>query len=209
MFEPVGTKQETWYINEPLKCPTKEYPYIFTSKNSPKTFDKNTTAQRVPVVNDSNSTSLVNTTDNSTSAVSSNVTFSTNSTGDYTYMVRNSTAKFQIDISNNIDTDDVNIMDRDSYQPSSDKKSKSESSINKIKLVAVSGFSLLVIVILIVGIVRRQKRLAFISSTEDGNFNRLSEESEDDVDMYTRPTQQSGYSDDKITKTHGVRVPLD
>lgn len=34
MLEPVGGKHSTWAIGNSLKCPTKEYPYIFTSKNS-------------------------------------------------------------------------------------------------------------------------------------------------------------------------------
>ncbi|CAF1366227.1 unnamed protein product [Adineta steineri] len=46
MFEPVGNKQSSWYMmNESLKCPTKEHPYIYTSKNSMKILNefKNTT----------------------------------------------------------------------------------------------------------------------------------------------------------------------
>ncbi|CAF4307436.1 unnamed protein product, partial [Adineta steineri] len=46
MFEPVGSKQSSWYMmNESLKCPTKEHPYIYTSKNSMKILNefKNTT----------------------------------------------------------------------------------------------------------------------------------------------------------------------
>ncbi|CAH1264274.1 PLB1 [Branchiostoma lanceolatum] len=34
MLEPVGNKQTSWQMYEPVKCPTKERPYLATSKNS-------------------------------------------------------------------------------------------------------------------------------------------------------------------------------
>jgi hypothetical protein len=34
MLEPVGGKQWSWHFNETLKCPTDDYPYIFTKQNS-------------------------------------------------------------------------------------------------------------------------------------------------------------------------------
>lgn len=34
MLEPVGKKAKTVGVNEKLKCPTKEHPYLFTAKNS-------------------------------------------------------------------------------------------------------------------------------------------------------------------------------
>ncbi|CAF3446296.1 unnamed protein product [Rotaria socialis] len=40
LFEPVGGKTRTWHIGKPLKYHTKEYPYIFTSKNSAKALDE-------------------------------------------------------------------------------------------------------------------------------------------------------------------------
>jgi hypothetical protein len=36
MLEPVGGKQWAWHMGETLKCPTEEYPYIFTKNNSAK-----------------------------------------------------------------------------------------------------------------------------------------------------------------------------
>jgi hypothetical protein len=36
MFEPVGGKQWAWHMGETLKCPSEQYPYIFTNKNSAK-----------------------------------------------------------------------------------------------------------------------------------------------------------------------------
>ncbi len=40
MLEPVGAKQWAWHIGETLKCPTDQYPYIFTNKNSAKAFEE-------------------------------------------------------------------------------------------------------------------------------------------------------------------------
>ncbi len=34
MLEPVGGKQFAWHMGEGIKCPTEQYPYIFTSNNS-------------------------------------------------------------------------------------------------------------------------------------------------------------------------------
>lgn len=57
MFEPVGAKKHSWHIEEPLRCPQDEYPYIFTSKNSAKALDalklktKNSTNDRKPSSN--------------------------------------------------------------------------------------------------------------------------------------------------------------
>lgn len=34
MMEPVGSKRTNWDFDEPLLCPTKDYPYIFTNNNS-------------------------------------------------------------------------------------------------------------------------------------------------------------------------------
>ncbi|CAF2136023.1 unnamed protein product [Rotaria magnacalcarata] len=40
LFEPVGGKKRTCHIGKPLKCSTKEYPCIFTSKHSAKALDE-------------------------------------------------------------------------------------------------------------------------------------------------------------------------
>ena len=40
MLEPVGGKQVAWHINETLKCPTAQYPYIFTKKNSAEALEE-------------------------------------------------------------------------------------------------------------------------------------------------------------------------
>jgi hypothetical protein len=40
MLEPVGAKQWFWHIGEVLKCPTDEYPFIFTNKNSAKALEE-------------------------------------------------------------------------------------------------------------------------------------------------------------------------
>jgi len=40
MLEPVGGKQTSWHMGEQLTCPTEEFPYIFTKKNSPAALAK-------------------------------------------------------------------------------------------------------------------------------------------------------------------------
>ncbi|CAF0982921.1 unnamed protein product [Adineta steineri] len=40
MLEPVGGKQWAWHMGESMKCPTEQYPYIFTSKNSAKALEE-------------------------------------------------------------------------------------------------------------------------------------------------------------------------
>jgi hypothetical protein len=218
MLEPVGLKQQTWYINQSLKCPTEEYPYIFTSKNSAKALEelkrKNTTqpTSNTSIIPDANSTSSINTTDNSTSAIS---------TGNYTYM---STTTFQPNStsirnsSNHLSTIDVNTtaVHRRKHHYKDKKEKKSDSSLNNTKLVAIVGFSFIIIMILIVGIMRRRKQFTLISQPRNviiqkvNKFNRLNEESDDDVDVYTQPNaSKSGYSDKKIPTTHGTRMPLD
>ncbi|CAF3210653.1 unnamed protein product [Rotaria socialis] len=55
MFEPVGGKQWFWHINEELKCPTKEYPFIFTKKNSAKALEEYQRATHAPSMSTSTS----------------------------------------------------------------------------------------------------------------------------------------------------------
>lgn len=206
MLEPIGIKHETWNINESLKCPTKEYPYIFTSKNSAKALEeltrKNTVqpTSNTTIIPDTNFTSGINTTDNYTYINTS--TIQTNNTS-------------MINSSNNFPTINVNTTVVYAREHRKDKKSRSDSSLSKTKLVAIAGFSFILIMILIVGIMRRRKRFTLIPQSGDvtthqvSKFNRLDEESDDDMDLYTRPTAKSDYSDNTITKTHGTRMPLD
>lgn len=88
--------------------------------------------------------------------------------------------------------------------------SQSKSLPKKRRLFAMTVFALVVVLALVVIIVRRQKHIRHLPADGDGKFNRLHEESEDDMDLYIKPTQNTAYSDDnKITPTHGSRVPLD
>lgn len=51
MLEPVGAKQEFWHMGEQLQCPSQQYPYIFTNKNSAqalKDFKRETPATSTP-----------------------------------------------------------------------------------------------------------------------------------------------------------------
>ncbi|CAF0944401.1 unnamed protein product [Adineta ricciae] len=50
MLEPVGGKQWFWHMGETMKCPTEQYPYIFTNKNSAKAleeYQRSTTTEEV------------------------------------------------------------------------------------------------------------------------------------------------------------------
>ena len=60
MLEPVGGKQRSWHIGQALRCPTEEYPYIFTSKNSAAALDAQ---RRTTLASASNLTALSNTVD--------------------------------------------------------------------------------------------------------------------------------------------------
>ena len=59
MLEPVGGKQWFWHMGETLKCPTEQYPYIFTNKNSAKAleeYQRSTTTEEVsPKISSSSS----------------------------------------------------------------------------------------------------------------------------------------------------------
>ena len=51
MLEPVGGKLPAWHMGETLKCPTDQYPYIFTNKNSAQAleeYQRSTMAQTTP-----------------------------------------------------------------------------------------------------------------------------------------------------------------
>ena len=202
MLEPVGNKQKTWSINQPLKCPTEEYPYIFTSKNSIKR----------------ENTSQPSTNSNSVAS---------NSTGNYTYTTTTITLPPNgTSISNGSNqtymnttiapTSNSSSKGTRGHKPHKDKTSKkSDSSFSKAKLVVIGGFLIILVMILIVGIMRRRKQITLIVDprnimiSKGGKFNRL-EESDDDYDVYTRPnTSKPEHSDKQITQTHGTRMPLD
>lgn len=96
LFEPVGNKRETWNTDEPVKCPTEDYPYIFTSKNSVKTANKlqtNNADQDADNVIVDNTTAIVSTANNGTSTIVNNVIAKVNTTGDYTYSARRGLTK--------------------------------------------------------------------------------------------------------------------
>jgi len=213
MFEPVGGKRESWHIGESLKCPTKDYPYIFTSKNSARAFDELTdittvqTASSASTISSSinNSTLYINTTSNQISTVSIN----SSSTSDSNTTINPGST---VNSSGRISTSDVtNTSQRYPKKHKHDKKSDSDSSFNKMKFLAITGFLFIIIMVLIVGIMRRQKLRVFIRRNDQPNFDRLNEELyEDEVEIYSRSQQKSNYFDNnEITKTHGTRMPFD
>lgn len=61
MLEPVGAKRWSWHINETLRCPTPEFPYIFTKQNSPTVLSSFYRSQSVSLTNKKTETSHMTT----------------------------------------------------------------------------------------------------------------------------------------------------
>jgi hypothetical protein len=164
MLEPVGGKKSTWHMGETLKCPTKEYPYIFTSQNSPKALVETTMTQittRIPAIISSTSNPDVNT----------------------TYYHRR-------------------------------KKSNSDFLSNKMKLIAITSFLFIIVMLLIWGFTKRQNVRVFIPKKGrhrfDGIDNPQDADENDEYEVWSRSSSKSTYSDDnKKTTSHGTRISLE
>lgn len=214
MFEPIGSKRESWHMNQSLKCPTKEYPYIFTSKNSVNaSVELETTTTRVPIVN--NSTASVNITNNQTSIINSNTTVFINITinNQTSTTGYSSTSIIDDNTTNSILTTDVSTKShRTRKQGRGKKNGDSDSSINKMKFIAIIGFLFLLTVILVVGFLRRRKTNQFIP-TDSENPNYIDDDMDDDMDdeVYTQPKKNSNddYYNNALPKTHGTRMSFE
>jgi hypothetical protein len=68
MLEPVGAKQWAWHMGENLSCPTDQFPYIFTNKNSPAYLEE---FKRVKALQTTTRSSLDTSTQTTSSAGSS------------------------------------------------------------------------------------------------------------------------------------------
>jgi len=202
MLERVGHKRWFWRLGEPLKCPTKEYPYIFTSKNSVKSSDEIKQTTNVPTItNNSNSTSEVNITVNQTSTVINN---STSTYGVSIIVNQTSTV-----INNSTSNSEVNST-QGYRKHRKDKKSNSDSSFNKMKLFVITGFLLIIIMILIFGITRHRKQHTSVAQTESENCDYTNEDFDDDEVIYSQSKTKSGYSNNnQIPETHGTRMNFD
>ena len=144
MLEPVGGKQELWNTNQSLICPTKEYPYIFTSKNSAKALDE----LKVKLTTMTQTTNIPTTTSNSITSTT-NPIFATSTTSEET-------------------TNTTTVQHHRKHRK--DKKDNSDSSFSKMKLMVITGFIFILILILILGIVKRRKARILNSSKEQPWF---------------------------------------
>jgi hypothetical protein len=216
MFEPVGAKRKSWHMNESLKCPTKEYPYIFTSKNSANTSDeRNRTnidqiTSQEPIINNNNSTFGVNTTNNYTSTTSNNA-FGVNVTGDYSSTV-NGSDTFTSDVTTNTNrasTESISIGNVDTT--TRDTKPDSDSSFSKMKFIAIIGFLFIISLILIIGIIRQRNERRFIRETRGNNYRHFNDELDDDEEeIYNQTKQKPNFFDNQeIPKTHGTRMSFE
>jgi len=197
MLEPVGDKRKSWHLGEdkPLKCPTKEYPYIFTSKNSGKSSDEINQTTSVPTIsNNSSSTYGVNITVNQTSTV-----------------INNNTSPSDIDTTTyNISTSEVNSTSQVRRKHPKNKKSDPDSSFNKMKFLVVTGFLFILMMILIFGIIRHRKQRTYTSKTGQQNIDYTNDFDDDEMEVYSQSTFKPDYSDNnQIPKTHGKRMTLD
>jgi hypothetical protein len=185
MLEPVGGKQESWNTNQSLICPTKDYPYIFTSKNSAKALDE----LKVKLTTMTQTTDVPTTTSNRITSTTSRI-FTTSTTSEET-------------------TNTTTVQHHRKHRK--DKKDNSDSSFSKMKFLVVTGFILIIILILILGIAKRRKARILILQKNTHGFDTLnnapSMDDFDEEEVWSRPKSQPAYSD--TPKTHGTRVSFD
>ena len=175
MLEPVTGKHATWTTDQSLKCPTKEFPYIFTSKNSAEALEK------LKVTTTTQTTNVPTTTS-------------------------------QVFITSTTPTSEMNVTDTTQRHSKhhKNKKTKSDSSFSKMKLLAVTGFVLFIALILIVGILRRQKARSLLNlPNKHSGFDTIHNSPYiDDIDE-DELWSQSKSTSAETTKTHGTRVSFD
>ena len=190
MLEPVGGKQESWNTNQSLICPTKDYPYIFTSKNSAKALDElKVNLTTMTQTTSTQTTNVPTTTSNSITSTTSRI-FTTSTTSEET-------------------TNSTTVEHHRKHRK--DKKDKSDSSFSKMKLLVITGFILIIMLILILGIVKRRKTRILIHKKNIHGFDSLhNDPSMDDFDeeeVWSRSDSKPAYTD--TPKTHGTRVSFD
>lgn len=199
MLEPVGAKQESWQFNQTLKCPTKENPFLFTSKNSPKKFNNitvnQTTIQTSTISLAVNNSSLyINQT--STSIIRTETSTMTMS------KIINPQPELIINSSPKIKSIDI-----------STEKPNSDTSLSKSKFLVITGFLFIIGMLLIVGLVRRRKQRSLQLRSKPGrnNFEYTNEDVyEDEVEIYSQPKKKTNFfEDNELPKTHGTRLDFE
>ncbi len=211
MFEPVGNKRDSWHMGKSLKCPTKEYSYIFTSKNSANRTITIETSSLVPTIN--NNSYTTNNQSSNINNIDNNSTYVNITTDQPSMMSSNSAFTSDINATTNPGPTINNIStSRRSHNRGKNKKSNSDSdsSFKKMKFLTITGFLFIITMILIVGILRRRNQHRYFNQTETNQFQYTNEDLDDDeVEIYNQ-TKESGYVDDnQITKTHGKRMSLE
>lgn len=172
MLEPVGGKNWSWHIEQPLKCPTTAYPYIFTSKNSVEALKELGHATNVQI------------TDHEITTTMNISTFDSNST----------------------------YQSQHHYKHVKHQEVSSDSSFNKMKLITVISFSLIITTILITGIVRRRKTRILIPNNAQGHLDGINNvqyyDDNDEIEVWSRNSIKSVYFGNKETlKSYGQRIP--
>jgi phospholipase B1 len=185
MLEPIGAKQSAWHIGETQECPTVDFPYFFTAKNSPpalEAYKRRTAAVRATPSKPTERAS----TSHSTERVS---TVST---------PRASTSRHH-------------HQHKDRTHHKSDSK---WTFGQKMKYAAFTAFFLMFLIILIMAATRRQQIRVFINGAGRhrlaGLTNPQYPDDSDDVEIWTRPGKKPAYSDnEKNPSTLGTRISFE
>jgi hypothetical protein len=170
MLEPVGGKQWFWHMGEEFKCPTQEYPYIFTSKNSAKALEEykhamNQTTDRAPTDSSSSTAPIVTSTEN--------------------------------------------------HKHHKHHKKSDSDSFTRTHYAAFVGLFFLMMIVLIVGVCRRQQVRVFVHGAGRRHINGFTnpqypDENDDDLEIWNRSNVKSGFSiNNDIPKTHGTRISFE
>jgi hypothetical protein len=182
MLEPVGGKQSSWHAGQPLKCPTKKYPYIFTSKNSAKALDE----FKLSTIVQTTSAPIIN--NGTTSTTNRVVTFSGTVTS----------------------TDVMNTTAQYHHKHRKDKKSGSFSRMKLF--VITGFILILILILILRFVRRRKARSRIPTNGDFGVLgdSQSFDDQDDEVEIWSRPNTKSNFfDDDKTTKTHGARVIFD
>jgi len=203
MLEPDCDKRTNLSSNEPVKCPTKKRPYIFTSKNSEGALEKpsnlnNNASQPKDTTAIATSTSVLNLTNRTATVIIRQSSTSTDDDNDNNSVTSSSTESVPfIDMNSDISTTMAITETKSSWKP--------------WRFVLVISFFAMCVLLIVYRFRKRRDSCLPLPQTAHSNFNRLHEESDNsDVEVYTQPSEDVKYYDDKqMTPTHGTRIPFE
>jgi len=184
MLEPVGGKQQFWHMGEDFKCPTQEYPYIFTSKNSAKALEEYKHAM--------NQTTNLASTDSSTSISTS----------------------IDTTISTGISTSNTPVVTSTEKQKHHKHHKSDSDSFTRKHYAAFTGLFLLMMIVLIIGVCRRQEVRVLVHGAGRRHVNGFTNpqylDENDDVEIWNRSNVKSGFTiNNDLPKTHGTRITFE